>query len=76
MKTSLVIAALAAALITGSTVGSQALPAAPLNKSIQQNSASLVERDLDELMRACGVPDLCLQSSVVDRRVNSICYQA
>ena len=44
MKTSLIIAALAAALITGSTASSQAIPAAPLNKSIQQNSASLVER--------------------------------
>ena len=43
MKTSLVIAALAAALITGSTASSQAVPSAPLNKSIQQNSSSLVE---------------------------------
>ena len=43
MKTSLVIAALAAALITGSTASSQAIPAAPLSKSIQQNSSSLVE---------------------------------
>ena len=43
MKTSLIIAALAAALITGSTVSSQAIPAAPLSKSIQQNSSSLVE---------------------------------
>ncbi len=43
MKTGLVIAALAAALITGSTVSSQAIPAAPLSKSIQQNSSSLVE---------------------------------
>ena len=43
MKTSLIIAALAAALITGSAASSQAIPAAPLNKSIQQNSASLVE---------------------------------
>jgi hypothetical protein len=42
MKTGLVIAALAAALITGSAVSSQAIPAAPLSKSIQQNS-SLVE---------------------------------
>ena len=43
MKTSLIVAALAAALITGSTASSQAIPAAPLSKSIQQNSASLVE---------------------------------
>ena len=43
MKTSLIIAALAAALITGSTASSQAIPAAPLSKSIQQNSNSLVE---------------------------------
>ncbi len=43
MKTRLVIAALAAALITGSTVSSQAIPSAPLSKSIQQNSSSLVE---------------------------------
>ena len=43
MKTSLVIAALAAALITGSTASSQAVPVAPLSKSIQQNSSSLVE---------------------------------
>ena len=43
MKTGLVIAALAAALITGSTASSQAIPAAPLSKSIQQNSSSLVE---------------------------------
>ena len=43
MKPGIVIAALAAALITGSTVGSQAIPAAPLSKSIQQNSSSLVE---------------------------------
>ena len=43
MKTSLIIAALAAALITGSTASSQAIPAAPLSKSIQQNSSSLVE---------------------------------
>ncbi len=43
MKTSLVIAALAAALITGSTASSQAIPSAPLSKSIQQNSSSLVE---------------------------------
>ena len=43
MKTSLIIAALAAALITGSTVSSQAIPSAPLSKSIQQNSSSLVE---------------------------------
>ena len=43
MKTGLVIAALAAALITGSTASSQAIPAAPLSKSIQQNSSPLVE---------------------------------
>ena len=45
MKTSLIIAALAAALITGSTAGSQAIPAAPLSKSIQ-HSSSLVENVL------------------------------
>jgi hypothetical protein len=43
MKTSLIIAALAAALITGSTASSQAIPSAPLGKTIQQNSNSLVE---------------------------------
>ena len=43
MKTSLIIAALAAALIAGSTASTQALPAAPLSKSIQQNKSSLVE---------------------------------
>ena len=43
MKTSLIIAALAAALIAGSTASTQAIPAAPLSKSIQQNSSSLVE---------------------------------
>ena len=43
MKTTLVIAALAAALITGSTASSQAIPATRLSKSIQQNSASIVE---------------------------------
>jgi len=43
MKTSLIIAALAAALIAGSTASSQAIPAAPLGKSIQHNSSSLVE---------------------------------
>ena len=43
MKTSLIIAALAVALITGSTASSQAIPAAPLGKSIQHNSSSLVE---------------------------------
>jgi hypothetical protein len=43
MKTSLIVAALAAALITGSTASSQAIPAAPLGKSILQNSSSLVE---------------------------------
>ena len=43
MKTSLIVAALAAALITGSTASSQAIPSAPLSKSIQQNSSSLVE---------------------------------
>jgi hypothetical protein len=43
MKTSLIVAALAAALITGSTASSQAIPAAPLGKTIQQNSNSLVE---------------------------------
>ena len=43
MKTSLIIAALAAALITGSTASSQAIPAAQLGKSIQHNSSSLVE---------------------------------
>ena len=43
MKTSLIIAALAAALITGSTASSQAMPAASLGKTIQQNSNSLVE---------------------------------
>ena len=42
MKTSLIVSALAAALIAAST-GSQAVPAAPLSKSIQQNSSSLVE---------------------------------
>ena len=46
MRTGLVIAALAAALITGSTASSQAIPAAPLSKSIQQNSSSLVENVL------------------------------
>ena len=46
MKTSLIIAALAAALITGSTASSQAIPAAPLSKSIQHNSSSLVENVL------------------------------
>ena len=46
MKTSLIIAALAAALITGSTASTQAIPAAPLSKSIQQNSSSLVENVL------------------------------
>ena len=43
MKTSLIIAALAAALIAGSTASSQAIPVAPLGKSIQHNSSSLVE---------------------------------
>ena len=43
MKTSLIVAALAAALIIGSTASSQAIPSAPLSKSIQQNSSSLVE---------------------------------
>ena len=43
MKPSLIVAALAAALITGSTASSQAIPAAPLGKSIQHNSSSLVE---------------------------------
>jgi hypothetical protein len=43
MKTSLIIAALAAALIAGSVASTQALPAAPLSKSIQQNKSSLVE---------------------------------
>ena len=43
MKTGIVIAALAAALIAGSTASSQAIPAAPLSKSIQQNSSSLVD---------------------------------
>ena len=43
MKTSLIVAALAAALITGSAASSQAIPSAPLSKSIQQNSSSLVE---------------------------------
>ena len=43
MKTSLIVAALAAALITGSTASSQAIPSAPLGKTIQQNSNSLVE---------------------------------
>jgi hypothetical protein len=43
MKTSLIVAALAAALITGSTASSQAIPVAPLGKTIQQNSNSLVE---------------------------------
>jgi hypothetical protein len=42
MKTGPIIAALAAALITGSTASSQAIPAAPLSKSIQHNSSSLV----------------------------------
>ena len=46
MKTSLIIAALASALITGSTASSQAIPAAPLSKSIQHNSSSLVENVL------------------------------
>ena len=31
------------ALVTGSTASSQAIPAAPLSESIQQNSTSLVE---------------------------------
>ena len=43
MKTGLIIAALAAVLITGSTATSQAIPAIPLSKSIQQNGSSLVE---------------------------------
>ena len=43
MKTSLLITALAASLIAGSTASSQAVPSAPLSKSIQQNSSSLVE---------------------------------
>ena len=43
MKTSLIIAAFAAALIAGSTASSQAIPAAPHSKNIQQNSSSLVE---------------------------------
>jgi hypothetical protein len=43
MKTSLIVAALAAALITGSTASSQAITSAPLGKTIQQNSNSLVE---------------------------------
>ena len=43
MKTSLIVAALAAALIIGSTASSQAIPSAPLSKSIQQKSSSLVE---------------------------------
>ena len=46
MKTSLIIAALAAVLITGSTVSSQAIPAAPLSKSLQHNNSSLVENVL------------------------------
>src|SRR6185312_4146208 len=46
MKTSLIIATLAAALITGSTASSQAIPAAPLGKSMQHNSSSLVENVL------------------------------
>ena len=46
MKTSFVIAALAAALIAGSTASSQAIPAAPLGKSVQHNSSSLVENVL------------------------------
>jgi hypothetical protein len=46
MKTSLIIAALAAALITGSTATSQAIPAAPLGKSLQHNNSSLVENVL------------------------------
>ena len=46
MRTGLVIVALAAALITGSTASSQAIPAAPLSKSVQQNSSSLVENVL------------------------------
>ena len=43
MKMGLITAALAAVLITGSTASSQAIPAAPISKSIQQNSSSLVE---------------------------------
>ncbi len=43
MKTGLIIAALAAVLITGSTATSQAVPAVPTSKSIQQNSSSLFE---------------------------------
>jgi hypothetical protein len=46
VKTGLIIAALAAALITGSTASTQAIPAAPLSKSIQHNSSSLVENVL------------------------------
>jgi len=46
MKTSFIIAALAAALITGSTASSQAMPSAPLSKSIQQSSSSIVENVL------------------------------
>ena len=46
MKTSFLIAALAAALITGSTASSQAMPSAPLSKSIQQSSSSIVENVL------------------------------
>ena len=46
MKTSLIVAALAAALVTGSTATSQAVPATPLGKSVQHNSSSLVENVL------------------------------
>ena len=46
MKASLIVVAIAAALITGSTASSQAIPAAPLDKSIQHNSPSLVENVL------------------------------
>ena len=51
MKTGIVIAALAAALITGSTVSSQAIPAAPLSKSIQQNSSSRRTRQISRVPR-------------------------
>ena len=55
MKTSLIVAALAAALITGSTATSQAIPVAPLSKSIQQSSASFVEHVGYRGVRRVGV---------------------
>ena len=49
MKTSLVIAALAAALITGSTVSSQAIPAAPLSKASREQFLSRRNRRISRV---------------------------